>query len=75
MESQSTKSDLVAIYHSICGGRAFWYEPPCEGAIKSSRAELLDGTKPDPVAPIICGSCGQHVKPSDLRPTDERKRG
>ena len=39
---------------------------PSRGGLKSADAFNLDGTRPKPRSPMVCGTCGEKIKTYDL---------
>lgn len=59
--------EIYAVWHRTCWGVAIMYgKDPEAGPIESAHAFNLDGSRPKPRAPIVCGTCGQQVKKYDL---------
>jgi uncharacterized ferredoxin-like protein len=53
-----------------CGKPAFYLirRPRDLELIRSADAVLLDGSRPEPLQRILCGSCGEQLQQPDLNP-------
>jgi len=52
---------LYPVYHPKCGGVAFYTVRKLETGdrLSSEDAILVDGSRPKPLEPVICSSCGE----------------